>query len=315
MSIKHLDYCREFLLDTSKVIKEMTDSNSFVKMIGHSVSELKYNLLIDYLIQGRELAKSSVKYILPVKGLVLKDAVFSNLRGKKLELPYPTIALEFTDPIPENETETKIFKTIIFAIDRGDKIELYRVIGFKLPNAYGGTTTWAPSHRITLNKENVLTITNEGKALFDYSKIHIINPIMKQDVHSFKGEDSLINIFLDFLNSLAHPGIRIFKSNANVPTVKSKSGKKKKVKTSIPYDDYHVVTIDVPPITYVKDNKGTVTERCSPRQHTRAAHWRRYKSGKRVRIEEMVINADNKSKVEKVYKLRNREGGININTR
>jgi len=315
MDIRHLDYCREFLLDTEKVIKEMTDSNSFVKRIGYNVSESKYNRLLDYLRQGRKLAKSSVKYILPVKGLVLKDEAFSNLRGKRLELPYPTIALEFTGHDIENETETKHFKTVIFAIDHGDKIELYRIVGFKLPNVYGGSTTWTPSNHITINKENALTITNEGKALFDFSKIHIMNPDMKQDVYSFTGERSLINVFLDFLNSLAHPGIRIFKSNANVPTVKSKSGKKKKVKTSIPYDDYHVVTIDVPPITYVNDNKGTVIERCSPRQHTRAAHWRHYKSGKKVRIEDMVINADNKNKVEKVYKLRNREGGININTR
>lgn len=41
----------------------------------------------------------------------------------------------------------------------------------------------------------------------------------------------------------------------------------------------------------------------SPREHTRRGHWRRYKSGKTIWIEDNVINAGTTGKVEKVYEI------------
>lgn len=306
MSVKHFDYCREMKIKAKELLPKI--KNKLPPW--DKLNEKDLNRFIVDLELICKSVNGAVKYILPDNGLTLGDETFSNLQDTRLELPYQSMVLEYRDFPINKDLGITYTKSILLIKSDVDVIKLYKVVGV----VYGDdlvTVGWIPTFNVAIRKDRPFERNSDGSVSLN---VLYIEGDTEAELNSIPISHTL-DVFLDFLNSLAHPGIRIFKSNANVPTVKSKSGKKKKVKTSIPYDDYHVVTIDVPPITYVNDNKGTVTERCSPRQHTRAAHWRHYKSGKKVRIEDMVINADNKSKVEKVYKLRNREGGININTR
>ncbi len=305
MSTPHLNYCREMKIKSKETIKNIKDGNPAFKNLKVDQQE---ELVID-LEAAIGLANTSVKYILPDNGIVLNDKVFSNLPTDSLNLPYSSIALEYRDILNDGSGMIKYNKTIIFAHDKGDVVLLFKIIAV----VFGDdalTIGWIPSARFIIDKQQPFKRNRDGHIELAISRLDGTDETdLELDIAL-----GATNVFLSFLNSLAYRGACV--SRSSVKRFTSKSGKKKKIRTTIPYDDYNVVTINIPSITYMNIDRGTVINKGTPkRQHTRAGHWRRYKSGKEVYIHDIMINADSDNKVEKVYRLRNRERGVNINTR
>lgn len=78
----------------------------------------------------------------------------------------------------------------------------------------------------------------------------------------------------------------------------------KNKKKAYPYDEYHILTVDVSNSGTSESGASTVGDRRSPREHLRMGHIRRYKSGICVWIQPTIINAGVGGKITKTYSVK-----------
>lgn len=298
MSVKHLNCCREVKRQFGEQISK---SGRISKTIPPEVAVYR-----DLLIEISDKIDKSVKFILPLHGITVNDPELKALYDIDLELPFPCIALEFDVTTEEDNNHLMQYeKSLVLAEDIGDQIEIQMAI--KRVEVPKSNDSWVAYPPIRIPKKDFIGERIDGKVE--------LRKILKRDsiipIEDYQAE---IAALLDFLNALSCRNVHIEKSKAITPSVRSKSGKKKKIKTTIPYDDYHYLTVDVPSKRYSNDNSDGIGDRRTPREHLRRGHIRRYSWGK-IWINATVVNPGIGNKVDKIYKLRNREGGININTR
>jgi hypothetical protein len=76
---------------------------------------------------------------------------------------------------------------------------------------------------------------------------------------------------------------------------------KKKAKDALPFDSYHILTVDAPGGGNLNGRSGGHR---SPREHLRRGHIRRYENGARIWVNATVVNAGIGGRVSKDYLLR-----------
>lgn len=273
--MEHTNYCRQ-------MVKQLS-----AKMLIPSVStenKEAYSHAID-------LANTSHKFLLPKGGFMIKDFDFKALdEFEELKLPFEFTALEF-----EIEEENKHLKApegsercsgcIVFARERGDKIAINGAWKFASDGA------WGVIPEIHIDRLGCFdrSIRNEDGGF----PIHARFADGKaRDWFPYKRP---INSLLCFLNALACSNVHVERSEPK------KAGKK--VKSALPFDTYHVLTIDVP--GRAGERGGPTGPHRAPREHLRRGHIRRLADGRRIWVNATVVAAGRGAGVvKKDYALR-----------
>ena len=252
--MEHLNYCRRMVRDFNALLAEPTahTPNSPVDM----------TLCI-------KLAGLSRKFLLPEGGLLLDDKELRALdESGTLNLPFPEIALEFATP------DTMGSRTIVFARERGEVIELTRATCVE---GFG----W-----IVLNHSRDGGGLLRSGYLDRHSAPHGMPTIkLRNNSGEYAELDEPIGdtyVLLSFLNAL---------SCSNVSIEESQPRKLNKApKHALPFDSYHILTIDTGECG-VEMPKGVGETHRSPREHLRRGHIRRLAAGRRIWVNAAVIAA------------------------
>jgi hypothetical protein len=197
----------------------------------------------------------AAKFMLPDGGRLLPDPELRGLdREAKLSLPFPVIALEYR---ANNE------KWITLATEREDDIALQLIIA-------GQEMAWTPTCLVLLSRTDPLisigpTFTPDTRPLDDECPPEIA----KEPAAAL----------LSMLNALGCSNVHIERSEPK------KAGKK--VKAALPFDAYHVLTIDVP--GRAGERGGPTGPHRAPREHLRRGHIRRLAGGRRTWVNATVV--------------------------
>ena len=211
------------------------------------------------------IAKVAQKFVLPDGGLIHDDLEYRALdETQALRLPYPVIALEFFV-----STDKNFPKRILFAIELEDKIVISPILfgadekeWFSLPILSIPNTEYLDR---TIPKQN-------GR----------VGIVVYKDDRIPSEETAEAWILLSFLNTLQCNNVHVEKSEPKKVN--------KKIKTALPFDTYHILTID----TEDGEDKNRVNyggSHRSPREHLRRGHIRKLPNGKRIFINSTVVNA------------------------
>jgi len=224
-------------------------------------------------------AVSSQKFILPRGGFLLEDESLRAIdEAMELRLPFPTIALEY-------QANRDGCAEVLFVFDHGDRIEAFVCLRFDGVWHDFESHFWMPKHGY-MDRSVAGYLGYPGLVSFDrYDGAD----------HRLAVEDNFgwQRVLLSFLNALACSNVRIQRSEPR------KAGKK--IKAALPFDTYHVLTIDVPG----KAGEGAATGgHRSPREHLRRGHIRRLADGRRIWVNATVVAAGSGGTVRKAYALR-----------
>jgi len=227
-----MNYCRQIANETQRAI-----CNANLK-----VCEMKN--LIDTLA----LCSNSTKFLLPVNGILLDDPELRALDDSaEFRLPYPTIALEWRQQSQDENTITHYSKCVLFAVEEPKEIVCRPL---KFVDAVG---KWAIAREFRMPR--IRTIRREEKG-----------PMMVINTTDISlGEDAQKDapVLLSFINALQCSNVHTERLPARKPT--------KNAKTTIPFDEYRILTIDVSRSDAGDANGRGGTHR-SPREHLRRGH-------------------------------------------
>ena len=228
---------------------------------------------LDGLLGGLDLA---VKFTLPSDGRIIEDPKLKGISDiTELRLPYESIALEFV------LTGIELKKIVVHAIEREASLIII---------VWGGVNDiWAPMGIGLIPKINFMRHNPDGSVEFAFKRIDVTEEKYKKDMDVLAGcaADTLLN----FLNALAC---------SNVHTEKLPSRKPSKTLGALPFDEYHVLTIDRPAGT---GNGHAGGSHRSPREHLRRGHIRRLPTGSKIWVNAAVINAGAGGKIRKQYAM------------
>lgn len=248
-----LNFCRNM----TRQFNELMSKKIFDKKVSNDMA-----LAIDK-------SKNCEKFYLPEGGRLLDDL---SLRGLDdvmvLRLPYKQVALEYTrinalEKIKNDQTQVPSSRTIIFATELGDFIEVQPVVYFDQQQL------WFPMPSCGINVVDF--IEKRG----DVAEIKFSN------VGNFPDSD-----YQDELSSLLSFLSAMQCSNVSTEKISSRNGKQPK--KALPFDEYHILKVDTNKDS--KSSESTGTGR-SPREHLRRGHIRRLKD-KKIWINSTVVCAN-----------------------
>jgi hypothetical protein len=107
-----------------------------------------------------------------------------------------------------------------------------------------------------------------------------------------------LNAVLFFMKALICSNVKIDKV---APTVNGKANVKRN--GYIPYDSYHVLSIDLFGVSQKSDHETERGTHASPREHLRRGHIRTLASGKKVWVNDTVVNKGAPNAVIKTYEM------------
>lgn len=199
------------------------------------------------------------KFLIPNGGRILPDAELRALdTSGRLSLPFPVIALEYTD----NKSKQR---RITLATERSEDIALQHLISFDAVN-------WTPTCLVLMPRYGF--VMPSGGGLF-MPKVTALDDECPDELAA----EPAIAV-LSLLNALACANVHIERSEPK------KAGKK--IKSALPFDTYHVLTIDAPG----NGGQGAATGgHRSPREHLRRGHIRRLADGRRIWVNATVVAA------------------------
>ena len=261
--MKHLNFCRQL----TKQAAEMTAVPS--------LPELQRSRLA----HAMDLCRASQKFLLPDGGRLFHDIELRALdETERLRLPHPFVALEYR---------------AVHEADDPDMSELAtRRIVFVREDDEGVFITPA----VCFDSNGIWWLMGECFV----PAIHYLDRSNCKDGAPFiktrwpRGEDPRdyydeVSTALSFLNAL---------QCSNVHTERSEPKKAgKKIKAALPFDTYHVLTIDVPGSPGERAGVGGAHR--SPREHLRRGHIRRLADGRRLWVNATVVAAGRGSGVVK----------------
>lgn len=269
--MQHLNYCRQ-------MVKQFTRFLSIPSLPPEN------RTIMSHVI---DLASASVKFLMPRGGRLHDDKTFRALdESEPLRLPYPMIALEYEadgDGCFEGQTETST-KRIVFARERDDCLVLTSVCWV---NAMG---LWGPMPEVAIPLTGYLdrSTSHSGR-----TPIRILaQPNSPVPIIDYMDE---VGALLCFLNVLQCGNVHVERSAVG----KVRGAMRKK--GALPFDDYHILTIDVP--GRAGESGAHVGVHRSPREHLRRGHIRRYESGLKVWVNATVVNPGVGGKVTKDYRI------------
>lgn len=266
-NVQHLNYCRQAKECFSKSLSEKKDH--------------QYREVLESVIRQID---DAVKFSLPRNGRTIGDNSFRGLReDMELNIPFKTIALEYERDELEDTSDGYggASKVIVIARDVGEKIAMTILLWIKYAKI------WGPMPAVLIPKSEFFGMREKDR-VFVNAQWHPSIP--------FSDIEDEIGALFDFLNAMACKNVHVEKSQAKA----SKQGKK--VKSALPFDDYHYLTVDVPGKSGARV-EGLGGSHRSPREHLRRGHIRRLESGP-IWVNACVVNAGIGGKVGKSYLLR-----------
>jgi hypothetical protein len=263
--MEHLNYCRQ-------AIKQWREYCS--------VPSAKDR---DLLLQLGILVDLSKKFLLPEGGRLIEDFSLRGLNDEDpLRLPYDLIACEYSfgssmafKPYGDDRSYDRY---IVLAHDAGEQITFWSVAR----NCANGL--WMPSEFTSISKTNYLL--REGKeANLVFQRDQVVDGRAAYDAKTL----------MHLLNALQCSNVSIERSEPR------NAGKK--IKAALPFDTYHVLTIDVGRSPSMGAGLAGCSHR-SPREHLRRGHIRRLGDGRRIWVNATVVSAGRGfAKVEKDYRV------------
>jgi hypothetical protein len=249
--MEHLNYCRQLLMGATDMLRIPSLSGEERAMYSHVA----------------DLCKLSTKFILPANGILIDDAELRALDDGEgsLRLPFDVLALEFQGAPGKAISDGT--KCVVFCRSMGEDAPGVQVFPASWNKANG---TWR-AHDEFLIESLAKTGSERGGVRISMQRA------------TFRGTDDGIlrefsRVVLAFLNAMACANVRAERS------LPRKAGKK--VKAALPFDTYHVLTIDVP--GQAGDGAATGGHR-SPREHLRRGHIRRLADGRRIWVNATVV--------------------------
>lgn len=198
------------------------------------------------------------KFLIPAGGRILPDAELRALdTSGSLSLPFKVLALEYT--VGESKQ-----RRITLATERDEDIALQHLVSFDAVN-------WTATCLVLMPRSGFVR-SLDGVFMPNVSAMDAECP------YELAAEPAVA--VLSLLNALACSNVHIERTSPK------KAGKK--VKTALPFDTYHILTIDVP--SKAGDGAATGGHR-SPREHLRRGHIRRLADGRRIWVNATVVSA------------------------
>jgi hypothetical protein len=231
------------------------------------------------------LARKAKKFMLPDGGRVYEDKTFRALdESEPLHLPFPCIALEYASDKSKTPRagETASSKRIVFVREESDSIVLTPVFWVD------AESVWYPLPEAALPLTHYLSrdTVNEGWIA--------INCSLSDSRFPLSDYEDEIGSLLCFLNALQCSNVHAERSPAKAAG--------KKIKSALPFDDYYVLSVDLP-----SGGSGSTAAggHRSPREHLRRGHIRRLESGRRIWINAAVVGASKGAgKIVKDYNIK-----------
>jgi hypothetical protein len=240
--------------------------------------------VVDHII---DLCRASQKFMLPQNGALLPDDELRALdESKPLRLPHPFVALEYTLQATSTQGNQVTLKKVLFCREDDDGIYV-RPAGHLSSNGF-----WIVKRDAFIPKTDYLDRSDprQVKIIAEY-----------QQAEGAKDGFRHVHVVLGFLNALACSNVR---TQAIMP---KKAGKK--IKSALPFDTYHFLTIDVGKSSAVGTGLAGRNHR-SPREHLRRGHIRRLEDGRRIWVNATVVAACMGSgKVSRDYLVTNSKAG------
>lgn len=234
-----------------------------------------------------DLCNASTKFLLPEGGRLIDDTEYRALdESEELKLPFPFIALEYHRDDEDKPLETGqvvTTKAVVFARERDDVIVITPVV------FYDEAGFWAPMPEAAIPKTGYLdrTVVVEG-----YTAVKVYLADNRLNIKDYADE---VYALMCFLNALQCANVK----TQSIPPRKAK----KKAKSALPFDTYHMLTIDLGPRDSAQ--RGEDYTHRSPREHLRRGHVRRYESGLRIWVNATVVNAGRGfARVKKDYRMK-----------
>ena len=269
-TLEPLNYCRQ-------VVKAFTTALEIPSL--PDVMRARMNHVLD-------LCAMSQKFILPDEGILVWDPEFrALLDAPKLVLPYKFIALEFS----VNDTHAPVRRHVMFVRERDEVVHL-SVARFA---QHIGNWTWLPECAISVN--DYLKVNQSTGA------IELVFRPLAPDAQDPQLYHNYLDVLMSFINTLQCSNVHIERNGSR--------DKARKAKAALPFDTYHVLTLDVveSPYTNAANQAPGLGTHRSPREHLRRGHIVRPGLGRPYFRRPTMVNAGRGfGKVDKDYRLRNR---------
>lgn len=276
-----LNYTRKFLkyLTENRIIFE----NFIIESQNdHTVPKYWVDRLKETLYVLEKAMPSAIKFILPEKGKILNDNAYKALNDEDgIHLPYKNFVLEypFSSGSIDSRKEYVSPNRIVFVQDFSQEyfafVPIYHVPIKKL---------WIFQPFITVPKKNCIVRKHmevNGLSGIVVAADELIPP------EDYMGECRAVFEFLNALNC----------TNVSPQSIgKTNNGKHKKM--TLPFDEYHLLTISGSRHQSTKYDGGS---HASPREHLRRGHVRKLHSGVNIWVNACVVNAGTKGKITKDY--------------
>jgi hypothetical protein len=249
-------------------------------------------------------ASKAEKFILPVSGKIINDG----LKGlpEIIRLPFPVVVLEYYYPedlVDEVNPGTPSHKRVIVAIENEDLIDVYELSHRSIGERPGWT--FVP-YKAFITPATVTLKQGESPTLHMRTKC-VGSPRMLVENFGLEWKQMSTNdlvtpffVLLEFIEALSCSNVTY--SDKMIPITTPAKQKKDALK----YSSYRVLSVTV------KDSgtssSGYVEGEHSPgrskREHLRRGHIRRYKSGLKVWINNIIVNAGKGGVVSKDYLIK-----------
>lgn len=263
MKIKNLNYCRE-------MVKQFNEW-ALIPSIPREQKQFHSHCI--------DLAHASQKFILPDGGRLYDDPEYRALdESEPISLPFPLIAIEFTRSKEYTGNNKHIEsgyqprKSLLFARQREDAIAITIIVWAE------HVGLWVPYPEIGLPRTNYLDRTQKLNGYV------AIKGNRSNEVIPFSDYSDEVGALLCMLNILQCKNVHIDQSEASKTRKAMNAGKK----AALPFDSYHILTIDIP----VSSGDGHLTGgHRSPREHLRRGHIRHLADSRRIWVNATVVAA------------------------
>ena len=265
-----LNYCRQILTQYKKLMTNPNMDKDIHQQLLTTIAAIE----------------DSKKFILPDNAQIIDDKECRALdENAELNLPYKRIVLEYYCREENIANLCSAPKRVVIAIDSGDEILVSYVVCVQ------ANGIWVPAPWIFIEKRNAVHEIANGTRRFSFRQF-VREDYSRIEMSDYNDE---LNALFGFLNALACSNVHQEKHSNRKKTAK-------KCKPCLPFDDYHILTIDAP-----GRNTGIGvfnSEGRRPREHLRRGHIRRLLDCRRIWVNAAVINAGIGNKVEKDYRVR-----------
>ncbi len=268
--MQHLNYCRQMTKQFTEKISDPLFPTPNRRILSHCI----------------DLARVSQKFILPIGGRLYDDPEYRALDDREpLRLPFEFIALEYGRPSMVTEGDDALTtKSIVFARERDEAIVMTAVAWFD------ENKTWAPLPEVAIPKLRYLDRTRRNAGYVGIM-MQLADPRIPVDDY---GDEA--RALLCFLNLLQCQNVHVERSEPK--------GVPRKTKAALPFDTYHVLTIDTKGAACHTSGAGGSGHR-SPREHLRRGHIRRLADDRRIWVNATIVAAGRSAGVvTKDYALR-----------